>query len=94
MVVRADEEFPSVARRVPALRGIRHHDSFGGSFPERQFLHACVFDFGIAVPDQVEREQQPILIVDERRIDLVLQDRGSLLSWERRYVSFAGWPAS
>jgi len=53
-VIGANEEFPSVAGVVATFRGIRHHDSFGRPLPQRQFVHARVFNFGAAVPRQDE----------------------------------------
>jgi len=39
-VIGANEEFPSVAGVVATFRGIRHHDSFGGT-PSPAAVRAC-----------------------------------------------------
>src|SRR5262249_25786178 len=43
-----------------------------GASTERQFLHAFVFHVRGGVPASMEGEDQPILIVDEGRIDFFL----------------------
>src|SRR5262249_51651107 len=44
----------------------------GGTLPPWHFLHAFIFHAGPGVPDKVEWEDQPVLIVDETRVDFLL----------------------
>src|SRR5580704_1812405 len=71
-IVGADKEFPRIAGRVADIRGIFHYDPLGGTLPQWQFVLARIFDVRAAVPDNMEGEDQPILIVDESWIDFVL----------------------
>src|SRR5262249_33532912 len=48
----------------------------GGPPALRQLLHALVFHFGASVPAGMEGEDQPILIVDETRVDFFLYGVG------------------
>ena len=75
-VVCADEEFPSVAGCVATFGGIFHDDPGSGTFPQRQFLLARLLHVGAAVPGKMQGEEQPILIVEESRINFVLHDSG------------------
>src|SRR5215468_1437014 len=71
-LVFADVELPGVAGRVATLRGVLHHDPSGGLFTDGHFLDALIGHRCPVVPGYVQREQQHIVIVDERRIDFVL----------------------
>src|ERR1700722_13324802 len=70
--VRSEEKLPSIPRRVTAdLRWIFHDNCFRRTLPQRQFLHTQVFYIGAGVPVSMERKDQPILIVDESRLNFV-----------------------
>src|SRR3954466_2574178 len=62
------------ALRIAAGR-ILHRDLPGGTLSQRQLLHAGILHRGAGVPDEMEREQEPVLIVEETGIDFVLHDR-------------------
>src|SRR6516162_9765577 len=66
----ADVELPSVTGRV-AARCVFRHDLSRRSFPQRRFVHALI-GHRRAVPCEVQRQDQPVLIVDESRIDFLL----------------------
>src|SRR5438132_1031378 len=75
-VVFADVEVPGVAGGVTDIRGILHRDQLGRAVAQRQFLLALVLYIGAGVPVSMEGEQKPIVIVDETRIDFVLDGVG------------------
>ncbi len=69
----ADIEIPGIAWRVTAgFRGILHRDQFGRAGANRQFLHTLIGHGGTGVPIGMEREQKPVIIVDESGFDFVL----------------------
>src|SRR5215467_9949555 len=71
-VVFADVEVPGVAGRVTAFRRILYRDQLGRAVAQRQGLDAFVLYIGAGVPVNMQSEHQPILVVDETRIDFVL----------------------
>src|SRR5262249_57658122 len=75
-MVSAHEEFPGIAWRVSTLRGILHDYPRSGALPQRQFLRALVGNFRARVPRHIHPDDQPILIVHEKRIDLILHGVG------------------
>src|SRR5262249_16422102 len=75
-VVSADEEFPSVTGRVATLRRIFHDHPAGGTLPQREFMFARLCHFCAAVQRKMQGKEQPILIVEESRINFVLHDSG------------------
>src|SRR6185369_8255979 len=68
----ADVEIPCVAGRVTAVRWILHGDQLGRAVALWQWFHTLITGGGAFVPVSMEWEQQPVVIVDERRIDFVL----------------------
>src|SRR6516225_775968 len=71
-LVLANVEFPGVARRIPAIARVFHHDSSRGLFTEGHLVHALIGHSGPGIPRHVQWEEQNILIVDEGRIDIFL----------------------
>src|SRR5258708_12973791 len=71
--------------RVANMRRVFHSDLLGRTLAWRQFVRAFVFHAVPGVPDQMKREDQPILIVDETRIDIFL-DVVRLAAELRTYV--------
>ena len=67
----ANVEVPRIAGLVATFGRISRHDSLGRTFAEGEFLRALI-GHSRAVPYDVERQQQPILIVGEGRIDVLL----------------------
>src|SRR5207245_9841193 len=67
---------PGVSVVVIDIRGILHRDQLGRAVAQRQFLLALVLYIGAGVPVSMEGEQKPIVIVDETRIDFVLDGVG------------------
>jgi hypothetical protein len=55
---------------IAALGGVYHHDTPRGAFTQGELLRALI-RHGRAVPHDMEREQQPVLIIGECRIDLL-----------------------
>ena len=66
----ADVQLPRVTRRVAARRILRDN-LLSGTIPLRQFLYAGIFDRSVGVPGQMKWEEQPIIVVQEPRIDVV-----------------------
>ena len=60
--------------QVAATRRVLHHHLPGLPLPERKLVHAGVLDRRSGVPDEVEGEQQPVLIVEEAGIDHLLHE--------------------
>ena len=76
-VIFTDVKIPSVAGRVTAgFRGILHRDQRGRAGADRKSLRSFIGDSGAGVPACMEREQKPIIIVDESGLDLVLHEVG------------------
>src|SRR5579859_6924994 len=71
-IVGSNIDFPGIARGVTNIGGIFHHHMVGGTLSSWHFLHAFIFHAGAGVPKYVEWEDQPVLIVDETWIDLLL----------------------
>ena len=68
----ADVKIPGVAGRVTAnFRGIFHRHQRGRSGADRKFLACFLSDGGAAVPICVKREQKPVIVIDEGRLDFV-----------------------
>src|SRR5229473_5197926 len=75
-VVRPDVQIPSISRRVAAVRIFYCHQ-LRRTLPQRQLLHAHLLHMGAwGVPINMEREKQPIIIVDEKPVNFALHDVG------------------
>jgi len=75
-MVGIEVEFPSIAWVVATIRWVFHHYPLAGTLTQRQFLHSLISDSRAVVPGNMEREEQPVLIIKEIRIDSVLHDIG------------------
>src|SRR5262245_56395404 len=65
-VVGADEDRPTVTREVAAAGGVLDDDLPRGTLPQRKLLHhAGILDRRARVPDHVEWEQEPVLVIEE-----------------------------
>src|SRR2546429_3880172 len=86
--IRPEVKIPSISRRVAAnLRRIFHRHQLRRTLSERQFLHVLDCHNGAGVPVSMEWENKPIIVVDERRLNL---DRKSTrLNSSHGYISYA-----
>src|SRR5207249_4112421 len=75
-VVFTDVEIPDVAGRVTAIRGILYGEQFGRAGAQWQVKLALIDRAGALVPISMEREQRPIIVVDETWIDLIFHGVG------------------
>src|SRR5262249_53554519 len=75
-VVVADVEIPGVAGGVTTIGGILHRNQLGRAVAQGQLLLALVLYIGARIPVSMKREQEPIIIVHESRIDFVLDGVG------------------
>src|SRR5215470_2227506 len=65
-VVRSDPKLPRISWRVAAnLRRIFHRDERRRTWPKWQFLFFLDGHNGAGVPVSMERENKPIIVVDE-----------------------------
>src|SRR6202051_4394490 len=70
--IRHDINTPSVSRRVATnLRRIFHRDKFRRTLSDRQFLLVLLHYVRASVPVNMEREERPIIVVDESRLDFI-----------------------
>ena len=75
--VRPDVEVPCVSRRIAAnLRWILHRHELGGALSNRQFLVVLHFHIRASVPVNMEREERPIIVVDEGRLNVIFHVGG------------------
>src|SRR5439155_25501312 len=70
-VVVTNAEIPSVTGRLTAIRRILYRDQLGRAGSHGQVKLALIDRAGALVPISMEGEQNPIIVVDERRINLV-----------------------
>src|SRR5580765_1875104 len=75
-VVLTDVEVPGVTGSVTAICGILYREKLGHAGAHRQVKLALIDRAGRLVPISVEREQNPIVIVDEAGVNLVLHGIG------------------
>ena len=75
-VVFTDVEIPGVAGRVTAICGILHREQLGHAGAHWQVKLALIDRAGALVPIGMKRKQNPIVIVDEARVDFVLHGVG------------------
>jgi len=74
---RPEVKVPGISRRIAAnLRGIFHRHQLRRSFSNRQFLLVRDGYIGAGVPVNMEREDKPIIVVKERRLNLVFHVGG------------------
>src|SRR5262249_33251287 len=79
-IVRPDVEVPGVPRRVATGRRILDRYQLRRALPRRQFLRALVLHIRAGrVPVGMEGEDDPIVVVDEGRLDHVLHGVGFLV---------------
>src|SRR5205814_8123939 len=72
-VVSADIEIPGIARRITSsLLRIFHRHQPGRADANRHFVHSLIGHGGASVPIAMEGEQKPVIIVDESRLDFIL----------------------
>src|SRR5713226_4685879 len=72
--IRPDVKIPSVSRRVATnLRRIFHRDKLRRTLSDRQFLVVLLHYVRASVPVKMEREDRPIIVVDEGRFNFIFQ---------------------
>src|SRR5712692_3219691 len=64
-IVPTDEKLVGIPRRVAAARWIADHDSPGAPRADGQFVNPGVLHLGSRIPHEMERENEPILVVDK-----------------------------
>src|SRR6202008_3656184 len=69
-LVAANVEVPGIAGLIAALGGGFHHNTPRGALTQGELLRAII-RHARTVPYDVEREQQPVLIIGECWIDLL-----------------------
>src|SRR5580704_2644699 len=70
--IRSHVKIPSISRRVTAsLRVVFHRHQRRRTWTYRQFLLGGLCHSGAGIPISMERENQPIIVVDESRLDFV-----------------------
>jgi hypothetical protein len=83
--VGADVEIPGVALAIAAIGGIFHRELLGGAVPEWQRLRGGILDGRARVPAHMKRQEQPVIVIDETRIDGLL-DLGRLAAELRAQI--------
>src|ERR1700723_824073 len=67
-----DVKIPCVSRRVATnLRRVFHRDKLRRTLSDRQFLLVLFHYVRASVPVNMEREDRPIIVVDESRLDFI-----------------------